>query len=187
MNDEDKIMRQIAIILLVYITGIDIVDAQNGQCAECMYWSSDQKLEWNDFMGKSVKSSKNEAMTDSGMSISFACRDGKPDVLIRTFFDRKGSWTKDSESAYLLAHEQLHFDITELFVRKLRKRLDALGDDCQRVNSHIQDFYDRTYNEYVKYQDRYDRETRHSIDTTAQRQWQTQVWQELNELKKFRD
>jgi predicted secreted Zn-dependent protease len=104
---------------------------------------------------------------------------------VKCFFDRTKSWTKDKKSAYLLSHEQLHFDITELFVRKLRKQLASLGNDCQKLNDYVEKYYNENYKEYVAYQAAYDRESEHSIDKKKQAYWEQKVAQELEVLKPF--
>ncbi|MGC4056622.1 MAG: hypothetical protein QM743_00655 [Chitinophagaceae bacterium] len=48
------------------------------------------------------------------------------------FFDRSASWARPAETdAALLAHEQLHFDITECYTRILKAKLEA----CKRDSS----------------------------------------------------
>lgn len=159
--------------------------SQHRECKECLAWNENQKLTWNDFKGNPVKTSRNEAMTDSGMTIGLECDGSNTKVEVKSFFNPTKSWTKDKESAWLLAHEQLHFDITELFVRKLRQRLARFGTDCQELNRHIEAFYNENYREFVAYQERYDRETKHSTDEEAQKRWQLKVAQELALLREF--
>jgi len=51
---------------------------------------------------------------------------GRPTFLVECFFTKKESWVRDSCAEHnqaLLAHEQLHFDIAELFARKIRQKL----------------------------------------------------------------
>lgn len=159
--------------------------AQHKECKDCIEWREEQKLKWSDFKGTPKRLSPNEALTDSGMSIELKCDNNTSEVIVKCFFDRTKSWTKDTESVYLLAHEQLHFDITELFVRKLRKQLVALGSDCRQLNEHIEKFYNENYKDYVAYQDAYDRETHHSLNKEKQAFWEEKVKQELEELREF--
>jgi hypothetical protein len=53
------------------------------------------------------------------------------------------------------------------------------------MNRHIEAYYNENYREFVAYQERYDRETKHSTDTQAQEAWQRQVAEELTLLKEF--
>ena len=160
-------------------------DAQHRDCKDCIEWQEDRRLKWSDFKGTPKRLSPNAALTDSGMSIELRCDDNTSEVIIKCYFDRTKSWTKNSESAYLLAHEQLHFDITELFVRKLRKQLAGLGNDCRKLNDHVEKYYNENYKDYVAYQTAYDKETNHSINTEMQAHWDAKVAEELAELREF--
>jgi hypothetical protein len=178
-------MRFTIVFLAVLFSSIQPNFGQNTDCASCIEWSANRPLTWADFQGEPKERSRHKAVTDSGMSIGFSCNEGIPNVTVRTYFHPEESWTKTTESDALLVHEQLHFDITELFVRKLRKQLDALGPDCNRVNKHIQDYYDRNYQAYANYQEQYDKETNHSIDEKRQKEWEMRVAKELKALEAF--
>jgi len=180
-----KTMRYILTSIIVVFSFVETALAQQGKCKSCIEWSENRKLTWDDFTGKPNRISHNEAMTDSGMSISLDCNEERSNVKIETFFNPKKSWTKDHKSTYLLAHEQLHFDITELFVRKLKKQLAKIGNDCKLLNQHIEAYYQNNYKEFAKYQAAYDTQTKHSIDKERQLHWQKKVAKELYELRMF--
>lgn len=173
----------LSILALFLFSGVS--HGQNQKCKDCIEWSEDRKLKWSDFKGKPKNLSRNEALTDSGMSIGLKCDDRTSEVSIGCFFDRKGSWAKDDRTDYLLAHEQLHFDITELFVRKLRKQIAKLGNDCKKLNDHIEKYYNQNYKEFVAYQNAYDSESNHSLNKEKQAYWEKKVARELEELKSY--
>lgn len=177
-------MKPFLISFLTVLLACSSSVAQN-KCKDCISWSEDRKLTWADFKGKPNQSSPNEALTDSGMSIELKCDGTISEAIIKCYYNPKKSWTKSTDSQYLLAHEQLHFDITELFVRKLRKELQKFGNDCQKLSSHIEDYYNRNYKEFVKYQDAYDHETNHSLNKDKQAYWHKKVENELAELEEF--
>ena len=178
-------MKSIISLLILVLGMASTGAAQQHKCKDCIEWSEDRKLKWSDFKGRANRLSPNAALTDSGMSIGLTC-DGKTSaVLVQCFFDRSKSWTKDNESSYLLAHEQLHFDITELFVRKLRKKLAALNNDCEKLSKHIQEYYDKNYKDLVAYQDQYDKESNHSLNKEKQKYWEQKIARELDELRPF--
>lgn len=160
--------------------------AQPKDCKDCIVWQDDRLLTWDDFKGRPQASSPNKAMTDSGMSISFSCEDNVSEVVIMCYFNPSRSWTKTRESDRLLSHEQLHFDITELFARKLRKLISEMDSDCEKMHRSIQKVYDRNYEDYAEFQARYDRETAHSINEAEQLRWNALVAAELKALEEFR-
>ena len=178
-------MRLILFPLLFLIAFAEEPVAQHRKCTDCIEWQEGKKLKWADFKSTPKKITHNEALTDSGMSIELKCDDSNSEVIVTCFFDRTKSWSKDKNSAYLLAHEQLHFDITELFVRKLRKQLSRLGNDCKQLNHHLEKYYNVNYKEFVAYQDAYDRESNHSLNKEKQVYWEKKVANELQELKPF--
>lgn len=175
-----RTLLSIALLLLAFIA-----TAQTNDCKDCMTWRADRPLTWDDFKGRPQSSSPNKAMTDSGMSIAFSCKDNVADITLNCYFAPSRSWTKIKDSDHLLAHEQLHFDITELFTRKLRKKLSEMDADCEKMHRAIEKVYDSNYQNLMRYQHQYDRETQHSIKEEEQLRWEQKVREELKELEVF--
>lgn len=159
--------------------------SQPKDCKDCIVWSEARVLKWSDFRGMPKRLSPNEALTDSGMSIDLKCDGTTSKAVVTCYFNPHNSWTKDKQSAYLLKHEQIHFDITELFVRKLRAQLANLGNDCEALSKHIDEYYKRNYKEFVAYQDRYDQESEHSLNKEKQAYWEQKIARELAELSSY--
>lgn len=178
-------MKRNPLLLTVLLGFSTAAFAQPKDCKDCLVWSADRPLTWQDFKGRPSASSPNKAMTDSGMSISFTCEGGQAEVSLGCYFKKGSSWTKTTESDRLLKHEQLHFDITELFTRKLRKQVSELDADCERMHRAIQKLYDDNYEAYAKFQAQYDKETRHSILEEEQLRWEKLVSDELKSLEEF--
>ena len=86
---------------------------------------------------------------------------------------------------YILAHEQLHFDITELHVRKLKKQISTL-----KVTKNIGSILDRLLqninNELSKMQNQYDSESKNSIDKDAQYKWEVFIAKELKAYQNYK-
>jgi hypothetical protein len=95
---------------------------------EKILWKENQKLTWEDFRGKPIRSANFVASTHTGISFtySYTLKNGKMDLKysVESFFYPEESWFRpDKVSPYILKHEQTHFDISELYARILRKRL----------------------------------------------------------------
>lgn len=146
-------------------------------------WSADYELKWEDFKSLPDKSTNLKAMTSSGMNFGIQCVEGQLDLEIGCYFDKNKSWVKENASDKLLEHERLHFDITELFTRKLIKQLTALKDPCGRDMEKMQTIYNENFEEYDAFQNRYDRETKHSINEEKQKYWENLVERELERYK----
>jgi len=95
--------------------------------------------------------------------------------------DRQHSWTTRPTDERLLDHEQGHFDVTEIWGRKIQKKFNdwiadgaivgtgadkaaAIADLNQRVDRRVQDLLDQEH----KAQDQYDIATRHGTNHKAQ-------------------
>ncbi len=152
-----------------------------------IYWTEDYKLSWNDFKGHPRYDYQSiDALTSSGIVDYKGCKDGKINYKIQAYFEKDNSWVKDEAyTDYHLAHEQLHFDITELYARKLRKLLGQQEFKCGEeadFEAFVQSNLDNWYNE----QRNYDIHTRHSMDKAKQREWYYRIKMELDLLRNYR-
>lgn len=157
---------------------------------ETIHWQ-EKSLEWSDFAGSPDAYSSFHASTNSGISYSWSLRssESKTEFLykIETYFYPNLSWVKPGKnSPLLLAHEQVHFDITELHGRKLEKMMTGY---VPHQNSDLKKVLERMYqkNETSRrlMQEKYDRETSHGQDEEAQIQWEIFIEGELAKLKEY--
>jgi hypothetical protein len=106
---------------------INVASQQN---TEIIYWNNLVKPAWKDFKFIStdsliIQKNYNGEKALSKLRIVFCELDPKngiPQFSVFNFF-RKDSYTTDTLSISLLHHEILHFDINELFARKIRKEI----------------------------------------------------------------
>jgi predicted secreted Zn-dependent protease len=84
----------------------------------------------------------------------------------------------------LLAHEQLHFDITELYARKLRKALQTYEPD-EKMKKELDAIYSKVEKQRRQMQTQFDKETNHSINKEAEFKWRVFIKQELDKLSEF--
>jgi len=153
-------------------------------------WNACEKLKWSDFKATPDRSHPYAAITYSGMSYGFSADvvngEVSVDYKINCFFVSNKSWVKRRYlgDVELLKHEQLHFDITELFTRKFRKELSTMNFS-EKVKSEIKVVYQRITNEKVSVQKQYDLETDHSKNEQAQKAWQLKIDSELQKLLEF--
>ena len=152
---------------------------------ELLVWNEFYKLQWEDFQGEPDKTS----LGDAGAAVQISAKPflvkNKVHYDIRAYFNRRKSWFRDT-SPSLLAHEQLHFDIAELYARKIRKRVRQLQDqglrDIKVYNSEIQ----KLLRESNSLDEQYDLETLHGALSKKQAAWSERVKQELAALKAFK-
>lgn len=156
-----------------------------------MSWSESYKLSWADFKGEPNHSVSAVAITASGISFGFSVRETDTKVVdfkteVFCHFYPEQSWYKPERAdAHVLGHEQLHFDITELHVRKFRQRISQLKVSNSIKNELRQ--LNRTINkELAAMQDKYDAESDFSRHFENQEKWQHFVANELKKLSKYK-
>ena len=147
-------------------------------------WDTAGKLTWADFAGKADEKSPYNAVTISGIFYKiYPGSDGYRDSIIAVFY-KSESWVKGrTESA--LIHEQGHFDITEIFARKLRKRLQEFVPARGDLNHQLNRLYDAVESERDAMENLYDKETGHSADAVRQTRWNVRIRNELKALEEF--
>jgi len=153
---------------------------------DMILWSSDYKLQWTDFLGKPAGSLK--AMTWSTIDFNVKKIDATQLVLeINAYFLKKQSWRqKDFTDDFVLQHEQTHFNIAEVYTRRLRKKLSGEKyKDTKKAMPEIQKIYNETFSELRAYQKKYDEETKHSINRDEQIKWNKKIADELQDLSKY--
>ena len=138
-------------------------------------WSKERKLTWDDFKGKPDKLMQAAALTYTDISVNGSLIDGKITMEVKNFFDSKLSWSKNKNSASLLAHEQLHFDITELYTRKIRKELNAIASEKTIKDGTINKMSSKLLKEWKEFQLKYDNETNHGTIAEKQKEWEQRI------------
>jgi len=179
-------MKNISIfILFLMITFFSKAQPATGNFKDFIYWKDSTKLTWNDFKATAVTNAAEAAMTASSMEFSYNTKNTQLFWNVSVKFFPLLSWSKKSQqSDYILRHEQLHFDITELYARMLRKQLTeniSSTKDIAKLKLINKTILQQWQNE----QDKYDKETNHSINAIKQAEWNLSIQQQLNNLKNF--
>ena len=175
-------MGKITSILCFLVLG-QIACAQ--EIEEGMLWNANRKLTWADFKGKIPPAANPAATTASGISYKYSANlihhEVHLDFEVNAFFYPNESWYKpDVCDDLILSHEQLHFDIDELFARQMREKL-AKTSFSDNVKAEIREIYKNTLQELRKFQERYDWETNFSRNREKQLEWNKKIAQALRE------
>lgn len=154
---------------------------------EIIVWSETTLLKWEHFRGKQEKSN-HEAITCATIYSKYE-KASNLIINIRACFIKKESWKKSkSPSNYLLNHEQKHFDITEIYARKLRKTLTDTPFKSETVaRKEIPKIIRNNNKELNAFQDLYDKETNHSINKEKQIEWDENINCELKKLNAYQN
>lgn len=157
-----------------------LVFAEQSNNEELIEWQKSVPLSWSDFKGRPQNQGDVVALTSSGISFKLAIKEANKQIIgfetqVNTHFYPKRSWVhKKKASDHILAHEQLHFDITELHARKFKKKISTI-----KISKNIKRDLDKTYEDIIKemqlMQRHYDMETQHSRDAKAQSAWKIKI------------
>jgi len=154
--------------------------------SDIIYWDGIDRLSWDDFEDDPrMDITDFYALNSSGIIDYKGCEEGIITYKFRAYFEKDESWVKkEAITDYHLAHEQLHFDITELYARKLRKLLSGLEFKCGD-EKNFERFVAATLENWYNEQRNYDIMTRHSLNKEQQREWQYRIKMELSLLDNY--
>lgn len=168
------------------VTSLWLLGLGPQEVLETIPWG-ERKLTWEDFRGMPPESDRVAATTASGISYRFTTLSNvskqlKVNFEISTDFYPSESWYKPHLcNDLILSHEQLHFDITELFARKLKKELLSETYTREDVKAKVKSIYNRNNRELNAFQNRYDTETNFSRNRKSQRIWNLKIKEALAE------
>jgi len=139
------------------------------------------KLTWNDFLVRPVseQDSKFAASVSTGLDFNWdynidnAQQNFSYDICARIY--PGSSWVNENKrDSVLLAHEQLHYDITELHARKLKTMVSGykLG---RNIRKDLKVIYSNIETARNKMQSDYDKETGHSKNVKIQHLWDKKI------------
>ena len=187
-------MFKLALILPVMISLIGLIspdendsrylETKNGLAIE---WSPDLKLKWSDFKAKNrVSKGFSVATSTCGFGYDGIVRGDEIVLNVYVHFYCYDSWKNPNYHMNdVLQHEQLHFDICELYGRKFYREILRLKKKNQLSEKSLERLYNSMVKEYDAYQDLYDAETGHSTKTMKQLEWNNRISADLNALSAF--
>ena len=149
-------------------------------------WDESRKLTWDDFKAAPLKMGSTAAMTTTHLGFSYNVSNGKITFKIDCQFEKNKSWGL-VKNDWILKHEQGHFDITEIFARKLHKELLDYKFSRRTFRQDVNDIYDRIVKEKENFQFAYDGLTDHSRNKTVQKEWLEKIQELLIETEPYSD
>jgi hypothetical protein len=185
--------------VLAAVATVSLGFTADTQAADPISWQADRPLTWSDFRGRVPVGIAPEraalAATSLGWSFGYQlewsrgqCQYRVTEIQVSAAFHPADSWVRPSNrNEAILAHEQGHFDITEIhrlmLEQALAPHIGATGacegrnerrisaDVERRLRDTLGTIYERFVRNHERVQADYDRETRHSLDAAAQERW----------------
>jgi hypothetical protein len=161
-----------------------VKDTTTNESAELIPWTPSQRLAWEDFLCAPKKGTDAVASTSTSLGISYQLSNGRLSYHITCYFSKEKSWGL-MKTDYILAHEQGHFDITEIFARKLYEALQNYEFNKKTFKKDIGEIYQSIVKQKEEYQKNYDDETDHSRKRKLQYEWLDKIDQLLTETEAF--
>lgn len=145
-------------------------------------WNENRKLSWNDFKGP-VVTQNDESAAATCCSIGLTVDNdaaGEPVINVYNSFYINKSWVKeDARIESVLVHEQGHFDLCELYTRKLRTRVATIDLKSATAKEDLMNIYSALSDEYETRQQAYEQETAHGTIIHEQERWKEMIGNEL--------
>jgi hypothetical protein len=155
-------------------------------------WCEERPLSWDDFQGKSEAKGYEFAGISNWYiyKTRYNKKGGVLKVWIYAYVDTKMSWKiENGNSEYGLHHEQMHFNIQEVFARQIRKAFQEMkfdtGIPLEEAYNELDNVFKYYRQEASKTQKVYDEETAHSMNREKQNEWDEKIMKELEQLKDY--
>lgn len=157
---------------------------RNSNC-DVIKWA-DSKLNWENFEEVEFTDSKFVASCYSGIYTKIVSgSSGQVKCFVSYGYFNSISWVlKGQENERLLNHEQLHFDITELVSRQIKKSIaeETFSGDVKSKITHSVELGTAIRDSL---QSAYDKQTRHGESGFFQAYWNYLIREQLDSLKKY--
>ncbi len=186
------------LILLGVFTSISVIGFPVVATGE-LPWSSNRPIEWDDFQGVPPDNAENMPQAAEihttirwhlQLVMEYDCQHhlweagvNRDSLVVTNAMNPSLSWVAPGKQSYaILKHEQGHFDLNEVYRRKLQNALLPLaaeGDSAEEAKKALQERINKTAEEILdqlaKTQERYDEETCHGTDQQGQEAWNKKI------------
>jgi hypothetical protein len=171
---------------LIFVASFSLFSQQSCIKQDSIPWNKNYRLKWSDFKGKPDTLSKEDAACAASIYVKGFRDKGLPNFLVYNSFMKNDAWTRDSTSVMLLQHEQLHFDIAEVYARKIRKAVDSLRrKQIKTINSYSVEIT-KLLSMFEMTGKLYDEQTSHGIYGNQQSEWRQKILKELEALNDYK-
>ena len=179
--------------ILIFCLGLTSFTIRS-QTSNAIEYSPTGPFNWSMFKGKVNTTHLDQwgnhtgAVTVSSLSYTTEVRNHQAKIKITALFNPNESWTKYPHLEHpdeALNHEKRHFDICEIYARKFRQVVSQTQFHQRTFNTEIENIFKKLTADYRAEQNRYDRETDHSINKKEQAVWNTLIDKKLKELKDY--
>ena len=180
--------------LLICLTCLILVYSafSQNEKSDLIQWNNKYNLSWSDFKGNSkdtiyAKNTHLQACAVSCIELSYKylVSGNKIDFIIINQFNKLKSFTCDTLSEELLQHEQCHFDLSEIYARKIRREVrDLQKKGINKIDNYI-NVFKVLKAELDSIDNQFDIDTFYGNVEDQQNLWQKKIKKELIELNTY--
>ncbi len=171
------------ILTLLTLTGFS--QNKTKMLQDTLIWSSDYELSKSDFQAKAKKGYAGMALT----FIYLYTKEENGDIVfvVEAVLSKSKSFLS-GDSDYEFKHEKGHFDLCEVYARKLRQKIIKKNFlKVKNIRKEITDMYKQINEDLKDEQEKYDTQTEHSMNMAQQKKWIDKIATELKELDEYSD
>lgn len=169
---------------LLLLLLVPVLSFSQDKDEELIDWKTSRQLTWGDYKGKPDPNSDAAASTTTYLGIEYKMDDKGFGWKIECKFSITRSWGR-TRTDHVLKHEQGHFDIAELFARKLNQKMKGYQFNQTTYKDDLKTIYNGITAEKEAFQDLYDNETDHSRKKEQQSEWEKKIEKMLKDLKDY--
>jgi hypothetical protein len=176
-------VKTLILIILFFFSSFTKKDKDNF----IIKWDANRPLKLTDYTVKQQIQNNSVALSYVGITIHSALGDKVMTVEIYAYFDKRGSWiSKGYVDTTTLNHEQVHFDIGEVYARKFRQQLLSMKFTADNFITKSNSIYKTIMKSLKKEQTQYDKDIKKE-ENKKQIEWNEKVKNELMELDEYKD
>jgi hypothetical protein len=160
--------------------------------ADALVWSADRRLTWDDFRGMPPEVPGDEgARTAYSLFYGARCTGSRFEFRVLAAVLPRESWVTPAVrqdpalSARSLRHEQTHFDLSEVYARRMRRYFRELPNPCARPETELNALAQRLAREEVTAQQQYDDETNYGRLAARQTEWDSEAARQIKQLDAY--
>ena len=177
-------MKRLGVVILFVFLTLKLMSQNPG--GDTIIWSSDYKLSATDFQNRKKSNGRLAAATSCQILTTYYYSQDSITLCVYAIFLKKRSYLiAPYFSDRLLKHEQVHFDITELYSRKLREKVSRMSFNDSFNRFKFNKIRNRYVNSCSRFQKKYDRRTEHGLLIKRQRKLEQSIERKLIKLQKF--
>jgi Bacterial protein of unknown function (DUF922) len=177
-----KYLKHYILLIFLFSSFFSFSQSKN---EELLDWSATRRLTWNDYKAKPEPGNDDAAATTTYLGIEYNITSDGFGYKIQSPFSKTRSWGRYKDD-YVLSHEQGHFDIAEIFARKLNKQMSEYVFNKKTYQQDLNKIYNDILAEKEKMQNEYDEETNHSINKEKQAEWLKKISDLLKEYEAWK-